>query len=177
MAAMLCGMGSALSSSASLCLAATNVANMCCTLASCFSCKASYGASKALYVGIFLLSAVLGIVLRYEGQAALSGWATVLGVCTDAQCWGQQADYRISGAVFTFFLSLALLTAVYRPAHLGAWFVKLLYFLLLLGVTLAIPNTFWVGYSQLSRYGSVLFIIAQVSGCGGVWCPCLPPSL
>ena len=136
--------------------------NLCCSLAACFSCKASYGASKALYVGIFLLSAVLGIFLRYWGEAALSGWAKTLNVCTTGQCWGQQADYRISGAVFAFFATMAALSAVYRPAHLGAWFVKLLYFLLLLGLTLAVPNDFWNGYAQFSRYGSVLFLIAQV---------------
>lgn len=151
----LCSMGT------SACLAATNVVSICCSLAACFSCKASYGASKVLYIGIFLLSAVLGIVLRYQGEAALSGWATRLGVCTNAECWGQQADYRISGALFAFYLTMAGVSAMYRPAHLGAWFVKLLYFLLLLGLTLLVPNDFWAGYAQFSRYGSVVFIVIQ----------------
>lgn len=147
---------------ASMCIAVTSTLNLCCSLAACFSCKASYGASKALYVGIFLLSAVLGIFLRYWGEQALSGWAKTLGICTNAECWGQQANYRISGALFAFYITMAALSAVYRPAHLGAWFVKLLYFILLLGLTLLVPNEFWVGYSQFSRYGSILFIVAQV---------------
>lgn len=157
------GLGAACGMATMACSLVTNTCVVCCTVASCFTCKPSYGASKLLYVGIFMLSAVLGIVLRYEGEAALSSWAKTLNVCTNAQCWGQQADYRISGALFAFFITMAALSALYRPAHLGAWFVKLLYYLLLLGVTLAIPNDFWVGYSQFSRYGSIFFIIAQAS--------------
>lgn len=155
-ASMLCGTGT------SLCLAATNVCNACCTFASCFTCKPSYGASKLLYICIFMLSSILGIFLRYWGEEALSSWTKTLGVCTNAQCWGQQADYRISGAVFAFFALMSVLSAAYRPAHLGAWFLKLLFYVLLLGLTLLIPNDFWVGYSQFSRYGSILFLIVQV---------------
>ena len=135
----------------------------CCTLASCFGCKPSSSASKALYIGIYFLCAVLAVVLRYWGQDALQGWVSVIGVCTDGACWGQQADYRISGALFLFFGIMAALTAAWRAAHTGAWLLKLLFFILLLGLTLLVPNSVWSGYSQLSRYGSILFLIVQVS--------------
>jgi hypothetical protein len=52
--------------------------------------------AKATYVLIFLFSAVLGIVLRYYGEQALSSWVSIMqNVCTDGKCWGMQADYRI----------------------------------------------------------------------------------
>ena len=93
--------------------------NTCCTLASCFGCKANSAGAKALYIGIFFVCAVLAIVLRYWGQDALSSWVSVINVCNDGACWGQQADYRISGALFGFYVLMAIATAVYRvcPAY------------------------------------------------------------
>ena len=136
----------------------------CCTLASCCGCKPSSSASKALYIGIYFVCAVLAVILRYYGQQALQTWISVISVCDGGACWGQQADYRISGALFAFFLIMTVLTAAWRAAHTGAWFLKLIFFIGLLAVTLAIPNSFWDGYSQFSRYGSIIFMVLQVRG-------------
>lgn len=139
------------------------VGSSCCSLLSCFTCRrGSPRAAKLVYLAIFFISAVLGIFLRYWGQDALGGVPVIGSVCTDYQCFGQQAAYRISGALFAFFLVLTVLTALFAASHLGAWLIKVLVYCGFLAVTLAIPNYFWVGYSQLARYGSVLFLLLQV---------------
>jgi hypothetical protein len=99
----------------SACCAASSTISICCSLAGCFGCKStSAAAAKAAYVMIFALAATLAVFLRYWGQAALASWVSVIGICQDSACWGQQADYRISGAVFAFFLIMAALTAMVR---------------------------------------------------------------
>lgn len=106
------------------CCAASTACQLCCSLASCFGCSGTTSAvgARVTYVGIFGLSSTLAVFLRYWGQAALSSWTSTLGVCTDGACWGQQADYRISGAVFAFFALLCALTAAVkvRRGHVAA---------------------------------------------------------
>ena len=171
------------------------VAQSCCTLAVCCGCKQSRTASKALYVLLFTLSTIFAVVLRYWGQAILGGWTDTLGVCTDgnvSMCYGQQAAYRVSGAVTGFFTTMLALCVFYPPAHLAAWFVKTIFYLALLFVSLAIPNgaffwcggrpalhervwphahhpphptpiaAFFTGYAEFARYGSIFFLLAQV---------------
>jgi hypothetical protein len=96
------------------------VGSSCCSLLSCFTCRrGSPRAAKLVYLAIFFISAVLGIFLRYWGQDALGGVPVIGSVCTDYQCFGQQAAYRISGALFAFFLVLTVLTALFAASHLG----------------------------------------------------------
>lgn len=109
-------------------------------------------AAKATYIVIFLASAVLGVALRYYGEQALSSWVGVMkGVCTDGQCWGMQADYRISASLLAFFLVMTVVTAVLPVAHLGAWALKVALYILLLGLSLLIPNNFYETYSRACR--------------------------
>lgn len=79
--------------------------------------------------------------MRYWGQAALSGVPLIGSVCESDACYGQQAAYRISGAMFAFFFILALITATCKVAHLGAWLAKVIAFIAVLAITLAIPNS------------------------------------
>jgi len=137
-------------------------------LAGCFLPR-NARVGKVFYLLLFCAAAVLGVVLRYQGQQALSGsWTpSVVRVCdTDASgasaCYGLQAAYRISAALCGFFFVLALVVVILPVAHHGAWLLKLALFLLLLGCSLLIPNSFFSGYAELSRYGSILFIVIQV---------------
>jgi serine incorporator 1/3 len=87
---------------------------------------------------------------------------TLTGVCQDNACWGAQGAYRISGGLFAFYLVMAAVVVVYRPAHLGAWFIKLLLFLGLVACTIPIPAWFWDGYSVFARYASIIFLFLQI---------------
>jgi len=88
-------------------------------------------------------------------------------VCVDNACFGVQANYRISSAVLAFFLFMAVLTAVAPFTHHGAWLLKLVAYVALLGISLAIPNTFYDTYSEIARYVSILFLLLQVRDIGG----------
>ena len=61
-------------------------------------------------------------------------------VCNSDSCYGQQAAYRISGAMFAFFIAMSIITAICEVVHLGAWLLKLIVYVGVLGITLAIPN-------------------------------------
>ena len=123
------------------CCAVSSTLQLCCSLGSCFGCKStSATAARAVYVLLFGLSATLAVFLRYWGEAALSPWVSSIAVCNDGACAGQQADYRISGALFAFFFIMMVLTAMSRAAHAAAWLLKVLVFIVFLGLTLLIPN-------------------------------------
>lgn len=137
------------------------LASACCSIAGCLLPR-SAKVAKILYVSIFAASAVLGIVLRYYGEQALSSWVAVMKVCDTGACWGLQADFRISSAVLAFFLIMTLVTVVLPCLHHGAWLLKLLLYVALLGISLAISNDFYETYGQIARYGSIVFLVIQV---------------
>lgn len=143
--------------------------NVCCTVASCFSCSRSPKVARFLYLLIFALSAAFAVILRYYGQQVLGSWVEIMKVCSTesteeatGRCWGLQGAYRVSAALCGFFVTLIPLVLVYPKAHLAAWFLKFLWWVALLGVSFAIPNDFFTKYSEISRYLSILFLVAQV---------------
>lgn len=135
-------------------------------MGSACGCKKSNKLSKLVYVLIFLFSAAFGIALRYRGEAILGSWVASMKVCDDesqtSKCWGIQACYRVSATVCGFFVVLIPIVACYPPAHLGGWFLKVLLYVAMLFISLAIPNHFYDVYADIARYASILFIIAQV---------------
>lgn len=139
----------------------------CCSVGNACKCK-SNKLSKLVYVLIFLFSAAFGLALRYQGQAILGSWVNAMKVCNEdpinqqSKCWGIQACYRMSATVCGFFVVLLPIVACYPPAHLGGWLLKVLLYVIMLFVSLSIPNNFYDVYAQIARAGSVLFLIAQV---------------
>jgi hypothetical protein len=119
------------------------------------------------YLLLFLAAAIAGIALRYKGEEAISGWVAVVKTCADdgsgaSACYGLQAAYRVSASVCGFFVILAISSFCFPIVHYGAWLLKLLFFILMLGLSLLIPNHFFNGYAELSRYGSIIFLLIQV---------------
>lgn len=142
-----CGMTSCCTSCLASC-ALQAFTSACCSIAGCF-CPRNAKTSKLAYLLIFLCSAVLGVVLRYHGEAALSGWVSIMqNVCSNGACWGMQADYRISASVLAFFLFMMILTAMVPIAHNGAWLLKVMLYVLFLGISLLIPNSFFDTYAR-----------------------------
>eukprot|EP00659_Diplonema_papillatum_P018198 gene18198-28038_t len=86
-------------------------------------------------------------------------------------CLGTTFTYRISFALFTFFVLHALVGAkwvrkclghgAYSAIITGGWIFKTIALVLLSGVTLFIPFDFFTGYAYLALGLSVLFLIIQ----------------
>lgn len=159
-AVAVCGMGNI---AGWACCAGSAAVHVCCSVASCFGCSPNKGLAKAVYVGVFFISAILGIFLRYWGKAMLSTWvATVSSVCLTDACWGYEGAYRVSLAVAVWFASLGALAYAVPVTHLGGWLAKLLLWVLFLGLTLLIPSPSILQYAEAARVFSVLFLLAQV---------------
>lgn len=154
------------------CLAECGLALLCracCSVAGCFLPN-SKAVGKLFYLLLFCAAAILAIALRYTGESALSGWATLVATACNAAtggsggvtaCFGLQAVYRVSGSLCGFFTIMVLLTLALPVAHHGAWIIKLAAYLLLLGCSVLIPNSFFEGYAQAARFGSILFLVVQ----------------
>lgn len=157
---MFCG---PLSMASWACCAANAAGAVCCSLASCFGCRFTSKLAKLLYVFVFLGSAILGIFLRYYGKQMLSTWVNAItNVCQNDACWGVQGVYRVSFSVTVWFAFFALLTYVVPVTHLAGWLVKLLLFILILGLSVLIPADAMIQYAGVARGFSVIFLLAQV---------------
>ena len=148
------------------CCAAQCAGQVCCSIASCFGCsKPSPLFARVLYVSIFLFSAVLAVVMRYYAQPALASWVPMITTAcgpTLASCYGVQAVYRISLALAAFFAFMCALTAAFPITHLGGWLAKAMLYILMLGLTLLIPDSNMMQYAEAARAFSILFLLAQV---------------
>jgi hypothetical protein len=148
------------------CCAAQCAGQVCCSIGSCFGCsKPSALAAKVLYIVIFLLSATLAVVMRYYAEPSLASWVPeITRACGAdlASCFGAQAVYRISLALAAFFALMCGLTTLAPITHYGGWLVKLLLFLLFLGLTLLVPNSNMLVYAEAARVFSVVFLVSQV---------------
>ena len=154
----------ACSALSSMCCAAQCAGSLCCSLASCFGCSSrSPALAKVVYLIIFLCSATLSVFMRFFGKPALSSWVPQLNVCNGSlpSCFGVQAVYRISFALAVFFLIMALLVALAPVTHRGGWLVKFTLYIVLLGLTLLIPNSNMVTYAEAARVFSVFFLFTQ----------------
>lgn len=137
----------------------------CCSVAGCFLPR-SAKLAKLFYLILFTFSACFAIVLRYYGSEILGGWVATIKACAvdgagASACFGLQAVYRLSASLCGFFFIMALLTFCVPILHHGAWLLKLLAFIVLCGISLAIPNNFFVGYAETSRYLSIGFLVLQ----------------
>jgi len=154
----------ACSALSSMCCAAQCAGSLCCSLASCFGCSSrSPALAKLVYLVIFLCSATLAVFMRFLGQPALSSWVPALNVCNGSipSCFGVQAVYRISFALAAFFLIMAALVALAPVTHRGGWLIKFTLYIVLLGLTLLIPNSNMIQYAEAARVFSVIFLFTQ----------------
>ena len=148
------------------CCAAQCAGQVCCSIASCFGCtRPSALAAKVLYITIFLLSAVLAVVMRYYAEPSLASWVPQISRACGVgltSCFGAQAVYRISLALAAFFALMCALTALVPITHYGGWLAKLVLYVVLLGLTLLVPDANVLQYAEAARVFSVLFLLSQV---------------
>jgi len=135
--------------------------------------KACCGKSKESKTGhlIFLfLTTVVALILRYWGAPLLIHFYSYnIDICTSDSCYGEGAVYRISVALFVFFLfhALGLLlgggSCIRKPSYAANWALKLLFFIGLLVAAFFIPNQFYDdGYVHIARLVSGVFLVLQI---------------
>lgn len=144
------------------CCLATTTGQICCSFASCFGCKYNARLARLVYLLIFMFGAVLAVILRYYGESSFSGVAAFSDVCKTGQCYGAQAAYRVSFSLTVVFSIMAALTAVAPVTHLAGWLVKLLLFVLVLGLSVLINNEAMLQFAMAARVFSVVFLLLQV---------------
>lgn len=143
-----------------------------CLCGKCASCccwvgKSEVG-SKLYYLTIMFICIVLGVVVRITGGDIFSGLYSFESGCPQSpedlmnRCVGIQSVYRVSFALFVFFLVMAVFTRLARGFHTGFWICKLPLLLLLVIGVFFIPNELFDVYQEISRVGSVLFILLQI---------------
>lgn len=148
---------------ASACACCCGKAAKCC----CWAGKSEVG-SKVFYLIIMFIVIVLGVVVRVSGGDMFSGMYSFESGCpTEPQaavdrCVGMQSVYRVSFALFVFFIVMAIFTRAARGFHTGFWICKLPLLLLLLIGAFFIPNEVFDVYQEVARIGSILFILLQV---------------
>jgi len=160
--------GAALSA---ICTAFSCASCMCTTCQCCCSLKSAKAnpvCIKILYCLTFLLSCTVALVLKVYGQDLLEK-IPVIQICTNQECYGNNAVYRIGFCLSIFFFVLAILTL--GKAKLNDWrtivqngffIVKLLLLIGLMIGSFFIPNNVFNVYANISIFGSSLFIIIQM---------------
>jgi len=142
----------------------------CCASCACqactMACKGTAQGARVAYLALLAAGVVASLVLRFQLAPALLGWeAAELSKCDSEECAGNEAVYRVSGALCLFHLLLAAVCACPGgfsvSAHRGFWFVKLALVASVAVGSLWIPNAVFDAYASAARVASVLFVLYQ----------------
>ena len=102
---------------------------MVCKVGCCGAGKTKTG-SKLIYLLIMFLVVLLGILIRVYSADMFGGLFSFDGICPDEGgegrdlCFGMMGVYRVSWALFTFFIVMAVCTFAWRVRgcrELGCW--------------------------------------------------------
>eukprot|EP00808_Paulinella_micropora_P018350 g39381.t1 len=118
--------------------------------------------ARGPHLVLLFASTVLALFLRFYGAPLLVHlYIYDLQLCDSDKCLGYGAVYRISFALFCFYLPHALCNWAKAGISLG-WCWKLMCFALLLAGSYLLPNTFYDGYVEVARVVSGVFLFLQV---------------
>lgn len=137
-----------------------------CKVGCCGAGKTKTG-SKLIYLLIMFIVIILGVFIRVYSEDMWDGLYSFDNGCPEANqpgrnlCMGMMGVYRVSWALFTFFLVIALFTFLAKGFHTGMWFIKIPILLVFLIYPFFVPNSFFEAYSEVARVGSVLFLMLQ----------------
>jgi len=165
------------------CTACTSLLTSCCG-ACCGSDKDSNippSVTSGRKRSVFLLMLSIGIAFSFQYGVApalqpdennaikelVNGWSDGCEEFNSAdlqlQCSGHSGTYRAASSSFLFFV-LAATVAYFKPtANREAWFLKIIFFLILNVVSMFIPNEplFGLVMVNIFRVGAVFFILLQ----------------
>jgi len=124
--------------------------------------------SRVPYVMIMFVGTLVALILRYWGGPLLVDLViTKVQLCGDAtgyRCVGYGAVYRISFALFLWFIAHALLmlsSSCYK-ADFQYWGIKILFLILLIILQWFIPDEFFDVYVQACRVVGGIFLVFQI---------------
>lgn len=129
-------------------------------------CPSSKKHSVVPNLVLFFTFCVVALILRFYGHPLLINvMVTSISVCTSNACYGIGAVYRISMALFLYFVSHYLLvgigkfTEVDRVHH---FFIKCVAFAIFLVIAWLLPDAYYEAYVWVSRFVSVGFLVLQL---------------
>jgi len=140
----------------------------CCATVVGKACCGKTTETKMGHLILLFLGTVLALVLRYwGGPLMIHLYIYNLDVCTGTGCYGIGAVYRISVALFIFFLLHALVLrfnggCLRKPSMLANWAVKFLLLILLLVCAFLVPDGFYLGYVNVARVIAGVFLVLQI---------------
>ncbi|KAJ1454887.1 serine incorporator/TMS membrane protein [Pelagophyceae sp. CCMP2097] len=142
-----------------VCLACKSIC-ACCPSSSKSAPSPDAGRWGSLWVMIFAI--VGSLFLQY--YAALHFNYSILDEgCDDTACRGAALVYRVSCCTALLFLVNGVVAYVHPPAHDRFWFAKVLAWLAILGISLAVPSAVFDlrGFAWLARIGAFAFVVVQ----------------
>jgi len=117
------------------------------------------------YLLFMFAGIIIALCLRQWGGETLYQFYTYsFALCTEAECAGNQAVFRVSFALTIFFFTMFLVTVLPCSGEFsgGLWALKALYYAGILVAVFYIPNDFFTGYANVSRFGSAVFLFLQL---------------
>jgi len=126
---------------------------------------------RVAYAIIFVLFVVLAWVIRDFGYQLLSHISVLSSECPTERCYGSQGVLRISFALFLFYIgmSIALIghkkhDQTYFRTRLqdGMWYAKIPVLVVLMVVSLFLPNALMTVYGYAAAVGATFFLFVQI---------------
>jgi len=150
-------MGSVIGSMAGSCAAT-------CMCAACTKCCPNQSHTTRIpYAIVTLFSILVGIIMKNLGQETLvKVFHYSIKLCNSDTCLGNEVIYRVSFCLFCFYLMHVLVVRCVPVFHIVMWPLKLLIYVGLTVATFFIHNDFFVGYAEVARVLSILFLVMQV---------------
>jgi len=113
--------------------------------------------------GVFMaVCAMAAILLKYIDPARIFGNWFAFDICTTTVCFGNQAVYRFSLALVTFF-ALNLIICYCSPQfHTSSWVTKCSMLSTLVSISFFIPGDVYIVYREISRYFSFFYLLLQI---------------
>ena len=121
--------------------------------------------TRVPYYVFFVLTAIIATILRYWSALTSRFFTLPMQICDTTRCIGFGAVFRLSAALFVFFLLMALLvmcTRVSMGVDTHFWAIKLLAFVGIVVGFWFLDNQFYEVYSHIARVGAGFFLLFQV---------------
>ena len=154
----------------------TSCAASCCASCACALCmrvccssdpshSTARGSTTTKHFVLFTLSVIAALVLRYQNNGVVHLYTISYDACTSNECVGYAAVYRISFALFLFFVTHALLLLLplfYRLDRIR-WPFHYVFFIGLLIGCWAIPSPFYdQAWVNIARFLSFFFLFLSI---------------
>eukprot|EP00475_Leptophrys_vorax_P014954 TRINITY_DN2122_c0_g2_i1.p1 TRINITY_DN2122_c0_g2~~TRINITY_DN2122_c0_g2_i1.p1 ORF type:complete len:442 (-),score=93.35 TRINITY_DN2122_c0_g2_i1:113-1438(-) len=137
---------------------------VCCS--ACDSVKPTNGYSARIpYLFMVFCTIIFALIIKlWLSGLVINLYFYTYTACSNDACAGNQGVFRFSFALALFFITMLMFVCAMKSQslHTGMWVLKGIYYFLLIVVAFVIPNTFYNGYANVARFGSVIFLLLQM---------------